>query len=137
MTKALRSFCLSAAFITTMALSDFHQRQRYRRLSVFAVELPCSLSKPASGSCCLYNGVHAASKQVAAALCPSLLCTRRFCNTTKRFRYFISSSPSFISLMRTCPFAKAFLCPFTTASLRTKQRRVVWQTRLYGIAGAP
>lgn len=35
--------------------------------------LPCSLSKPVSDSCCLYSGVHLAGKQVAATLIPSSL----------------------------------------------------------------
>src|SRR6185437_10987185 len=36
-------------------------------------DLPCSLSKPVSGSCCLYNGVRIAGKQVTAILVPTSL----------------------------------------------------------------
>ena len=59
-------------FITTMASSDFRSRYVFP-LPVFPSDLPCSLSKPVSGSCCLYNGVRIAGKQVSAMLVPTSL----------------------------------------------------------------
>ncbi len=73
-----------------------------------SLHLPCSLSKPVTGSCCLYNGVRTAGNSGVRRACPSLLCIRRFCNTTKRFRYFFSSSFAFISLSLTCLFYSSF-----------------------------
>jgi len=55
-----------------MALSDFRSKQSTCS-ACFPSDIPCSLSKPVSGSCCLYSGVHIAGKQVAAMLVPSSL----------------------------------------------------------------
>ncbi len=71
-------------------------------------DLPCSLSKPVRGSCCLYNGGRTASNSGGRCACPYLLCKRRFCPTTKRFRYFIGCSLSFISPILTCLLTKGF-----------------------------
>ena len=53
-----------------MASSDFRTRVKYC-FSTCSADLPCSLSTPVYGSCCLYNGVRTASNQVTAVLVPA------------------------------------------------------------------
>ncbi len=100
-------------------------------------DLPCSLSKPVSGSCCLYNGVHIAGKQIAATLVPTSLPKGGF--ATRLIISLLHQQFTCVHLPDTqLPFLqKAFLCPFTTTPLRLQQRRVFWQPRLYSVAGEP
>ena len=94
-------------------------------------DLPSSLFQPTSGSCRLYNGRHAASNQVPAALITPPL-HKVILPDDLAFRYFISDSFSFISRTLTCHLKMAFPWPFTTITLRRQQRRAVWLPRLNG-----
>jgi len=133
MTRVLRYSYLSARFITTMTLSDFHFSTVFTGCPS-KMEIPCSVIKPSCSSCHLYNGGHIANKQVFAILFPTSI---RKCGFAQQLVSFVTSSVIHLySSPAKLPdgFHPPFPCPFTTAVLQLLQRRAVWISCLYSIS---